>query len=219
VRSAFVKARREQSRKEDIANSVSHGVGLVAALLATPYLVSQSAARGEGRFIVGVSIFAASVVLLYLASTLYHGLAPSKAKHIFRLIEHSAIFFLIAGTYTPFTLGVLHGTWGWTLLALIWSLAIVGIVLKVLARMSHPIVSTGLYLLMGWLIVIAIKPLAAGGVPTSGLLLLLAGGLAYTLGVTFYALDARMHYGHLVWHLFVLTGTACHYFAILWYAA
>ncbi len=219
MRSAFVKARREQSRKEDIANSVSHGVGLVAALLATPYLVSQAAARGEGRFIVGVSIFAASVVLLYLASTLYHGLAPSKAKHIFRLIEHSAIFFLIAGTYTPFTLGVLHGTWGWTLLALIWSLAIVGIVLKVLARMSHPIVSTGLYLLMGWLIVIAIKPLAAGGVPTSGLLLLLAGGLAYTLGVTFYALDARMHYGHLVWHLFVLTGTACHYFAILWYAA
>lgn len=219
MRSAFVKARREQSRKEDIANSVSHGVGLVAALLATPYLVSQAAARGEGRFIVGVSIFAASVVLLYLASTLYHGLAPSKAKHIFRLIEHSAIFFLIAGTYTPFTLGVLHGTWGWTLLALIWSLAIVGIVLKVLARMSHPIVSTGLYLLMGWLIVIAIKPLAAGGVPTSGLLLLLAGGLAYTLGVTFYALDARMHYGHLVWHLFVLTGTACHYFAILWFAA
>ena len=219
VRSAFVKPRREQSRREEIANSVSHGVGLVAALLAAPYLISQAAARGESGFIVGVSIFAASMVLLYFASVFYHALAPGKTKHIFRLIEHSAIFLLIAGTYTPFTLGVLRGTWGWTLLVLIWSLAVVGIVLKVLARMSHPIVSTGLYLLMGWLIVIAIKPLSAGGVPTSGLLLLLAGGLAYTLGVTFYALDARLHYGHLVWHLFVLTGTACHYLAILWYAA
>lgn len=219
MRSAFAKSGREQSRREEIANSVSHAVGLVAALLATPYLLSQAVARGEGGFIVGVSIFAASVVLLYLASVLYHALAPGKAKHIFRLLEHSAIFLLIAGTYTPFTLGVLRGAWGWTLLALIWSLAVVGIVLKVLARMSHPIASTGLYLLMGWLIVIAIKPLSAGGVPTSGLLLLLAGGLAYTIGVIFYALDARLHYGHLVWHLFVLTGTACHYFAILWYAA
>lgn len=167
---------------------------------------------------VGASIFAASMVLLYFGSTLYHALAPGKTKRVFRVIEHSAIFLLIAGTYTPFTLGVLRGVWGWTLLGLIWTLAVAGVVLKALARMSHPVVSTGLYLLMGWLIVIAIQPLSARGVPTSGLLLLLAGGVAYTAGVVFYATDGRLRYGHFIWHLFVMTGTACHYFAVLWYA-
>jgi hemolysin III len=187
--------------------------------LATPYLISHALERGDGGFLIGASVFAASMILLYLASALYHALPPGKGKQVFRVIEHSAIFFLIAGTYTPFTLGVLRGTWGWTLLGLIWVLAVGGVVMKIFSRTSHPILSTSLYLLMGWLIVIAIKPLAAGGVPTSGLLLLLAGGLAYTLGVAFYALDARLHYGHFIWHLFVLTGTACHYFAVLWYAA
>ena len=219
MRTSFVKPKREQSRNEEIANSVSHGVGLVAALLATPPLIMRAVQRGDGGFIIGASIFAVSMVLLYLASTIYHGLPPSKAKRVFRIIEHSAIFLLIAGTYTPFMLGVLRGAWGWTLLILIWSLAVAGVVLKALARMSHPIVSTGLYLLMGWLIVVAIKPLSAGGVPISGLLLLLAGGVAYTAGVTFYAIDGRLCYGHFVWHLFVVTGTACHYFAVLWYAA
>lgn len=219
MRTSFVNPKRKQSRSEEIANSVSHGVGLVAALLATPPLILSALQRGDGGFIIGASIFAASMVLLYLASTIYHGLPPSKAKRVFRIIEHSTIFLLIAGTYTPFTLGVLRGAWGWTLLGLIWSLAIAGVVLKALARMSHPIVSTGLYLLMGWLIVIAIKPLSAGGVPTSGLLLLLAGGVAYTAGVTFYAIDGRLRYGHFIWHLFVLTGTICHYFAVFWYAA
>ena len=218
MRKAFGTPKRSQSRREEIANSVSHGIGLVAALLATPPLIRQAVQRGDGGFIVGVSVFAASIILLYLGSTLYHALSPGRAKQIFRVIEHSAIFLLIAGTYTPFTLGVLRGAWGWTLLGIIWSLAVVGVVLKALARMSHPIISTGLYLLMGWLIVIAIKPLAAGGVPTSGLLLLLAGGLAYTLGVTFYALDARLRYGHFIWHLFVLTGTVCHYFVVFFYA-
>jgi hemolysin III len=215
----LVKPKREQSREEEVANSVSHGIGLVAALLATPHLINHAVERGDGGFLIGASIFAASMILLYLASALYHALPPGKTKQLFRVIEHSAIFFLIAGTYTPFTLGVLRGAWGWTLLGLIWALAVGGVVMKIFSRTSHPILSTSLYLLMGWLIVIAIKPLAAGGVPTSGLLLLLAGGLAYTIGVTFYALDARLHYGHFIWHLFVMTGTACHYFAVLWYAA
>ena len=219
VRISIVKPKREQSRREEIANSVSHSVGLVAALLATPPLLMQAAQHGDDGFIIGASVFAASMVLLYLASALYHALPPGKVKRAFRVIEHSAIFLLIAGTYTPFTLGVLHGAWGWTLLGLIWALALGGVVLKVLARMSHPIISTGLYLLMGWLIVIAIEPLSARGVPISGLLLLLAGGMAYTAGVAFYALDARLRYGHFIWHLFVMTGTACHYFAVLWYAA
>jgi hemolysin III len=155
---------------------------------------------------------------LYLASTLYHVLPIGPAKQVFRIIEHSAIFLLIAGTYTPFTLGVLRGTLGWTLLGLVWSLAASGVVLKALNRLTHPILTTSLYLLMGWLIVIAAHPLSAR-VPVSGLLWLVAGGMAYTVGVVFFAFDSRLRYGHFIWHLFVMAGTTCHYFAILGYAA
>jgi hemolysin III len=158
------------------------------------------------------------MLLLYLASTLYHALPAGGAKRLFRVIEHSAIYLLIAGTYTPFTLGVLRGAWGWMLLGLIWGMALAGVLLKALNRMAHPILSTGLYLLMGWLIVIAAQPLTAR-VPLPGLLWLIAGGLAYTLGVIFFALDSRLRYGHFIWHLFVMTGTACHYVAVLGYAA
>jgi hemolysin III len=208
--------RREQSQAEEIANSISHGIGLVAALVGTPFLIIDAAQRGEVAFIVGTSIFSATIIFLYLASTLYHALPISKAKRIFRTIEHSAIFLLIAGTYTPFTLGVLRGPWGWALLGLIWGLAIAGVALKVLDKASHPLFSTGLYLLMGWVVVIAVKPLFAV-MPTAGLLWLLAGGLFYTVGVAFFAADSRLRYGHLIWHLFVVAGTTCHYFAVLWY--
>ena len=211
-------AKRDQSQEEEIANSISHGIGLVAALAATPSLIRHAERSGDSGFIVGVSLFAATMVLLYLASTLYHALPAGKAKRVFRVIEHSAIYLLIAGTYTPFTLGVLRGAWGWTLLGLVWCLAVAGVTLKVFNRMSHPILSTGLYLLMGWLILIAIKPLYAR-VPLSGLHWIAAGGAAYTIGVAFFAADARLHYGHFIWHLFVMAGTACHYFAVLWYAA
>jgi hemolysin III len=214
----FAAHKRVQSHKEEIANSLSHGFGLLAAIVATPFLIRQAVQQGDARFIAGASIFAATMVLLYLASTLYHALPAGRAKRVFRVIEHSAIFLLIAGTYTPFTLGVLRGAWGWTLLGLVWGLAAAGVLLKALNRMAHPILSTGLYLLMGWLIVIAIQPLSAR-VPASGLLWLVAGGLAYTLGVIFFALDSRLRYGHFIWHLFVMAGTTCHYFAVLWYAA
>ena len=215
---SFAVPEREQSRGEEIANSVSHGIGLVAALVATPFLVLQAVRRGDTGFIVGASVFAATMVLLYLASTLYHALPIGKAKRVFRVIEHSAIFLLIAGTYTPFTLGVLRGAWGWTLLGLVWGLAVAGVALKTLNRMSHPIISTSLYLLMGWLILIAVNPLYAR-VPASGLLWLIAGGVAYTAGVAFFAADSRLRYSHFIWHLFVMAGTACHYFAVFWYAA
>jgi hemolysin III len=158
------------------------------------------------------------MVLLYLASTLYHALPAGRGKEVLNVIEHSLIFLLIAGTYTPFTLGVLRGAWGWTIFGLIWGLAVTGIGLKVFNMMSHPILSTGMYLLMGWLMLIAVKPLIAL-VPTSGLLWLAAGGLAYTAGVAFYVMDSRLRYSHLIWHLFVMAGTTCHYFAVLWYAA
>jgi len=215
---ALTPLKREQSHAEEIANSVSHGIALVAALAASPLLILHAVRHGDPGYIVGASIFAATMVLLYLASTLYHALPIGRAKRVFRVIEHSAIFLLIAGTYTPFTLGVLRGAWGWTLLGLVWGLAIVGLALKVLDRMSHPIVSTSLYLLMGWLVLIAINPLAAR-VPTSGLLWLFAGGVAYTAGLVFFAFDSRLRYGHFIWHLFVMAGTACHFCAVYWYAA
>jgi hemolysin III len=178
----------------------------------------HAARQGAAGLIVGASIFSATAILLYLSSTLYHALPLGNAKRVFRVIEHSAIFFLIAGTYTPFTLGVLRGAWGWKLLGLEWGLAVAGVVLKAIEKTSHPILSTGLYLLMGWLIILAVDPLLAR-VPTAGLLWLLAGGLSYTAGVAFFATDSRLQYGHLIWHLFVMNGTACHYFAVLWYAA
>ena len=209
---------REQSQGEEIANSISHGLGLVAALVGTPFLIVQAARHGDAGFIAGTSIFSATAILLYLASTLYHALPAGKAKRVFRIIEHSAIYLLIAGTYTPFTLGVLSGAWGWTLLGVTWFLAAAGVALKAFSRASHPILSTVLYLLMGWVVVIAVDPLLAR-MPTAGLLWLIAGGLSYTAGVVFFATDSRLQYGHLVWHLFVMAGTACHYFAIIWYAA
>ena len=209
---------RQQSSGEEIANSVSHGIGLIAAIAATPFLVMEAARRGDAEFIAGVCIFAATMVLLYLSSTLYHALSAGKAKRVFRIVEHSAIFLLIAGTYTPFTLGVLHGAWGWTLLGIVWSLAFAGVALKALERMSHPVISTGLYVFMGWLILIAANPMFER-VPVSGLLWLVAGGVAYTAGVAFFVTDKRLRYGHFVWHLFVMAGTICHYFAVFWYAA
>lgn len=208
---------RRPSRGEEIANSVSHGVGLVAALAAAPFLVVHAVRRGGTGAIVGASVFAATVVLLYLASTLYHALPRNRAKRVFQVIDHGAIFLLIAGTYTPFTLGVLRGAWGWTLFGLVWGLAAVGVVLKAVGRLRHRTLSTLLYLGMGWLILIAIRPLWLG-VPLSGLLWLLLGGIAYTAGLAFFAAKG-VRYSHFVWHLFVLAGTACHFFAVLWYAA
>ena len=207
---------RSQSLGEEIANSVSHGVGLVAAVLALPFLILAAARRGSPAVVAGTSVFAATVVLLYLASTLYHALPPRKVKRVFRVIDHSAIFLLIAGTYTPFTLGVLRGAWGWTLFALVWSLAALGVTLKAVGGIKHPRLSTALYLGMGWLALLAIRPLWLR-VPASGLLWLVAGGVMYTAGVAFYAAD-RVRYGHFVWHLFTLAGTGCHFFAVLWYA-
>lgn len=210
--------RRPQSQREEIANSISHGLALVAALVGTPYLILQAERHGDARFVVGASIFAATMILLYLSSTLYHALPVGKAKRVFRVIEHSAIFLLIAGTYTPFTLGVLRGAWGWTLFGLVWFLALAGVALKAFHQSLPPVISTTNYLMMGWLVVIAVDPMIAR-IPTAGLLWLIAGGVSYTAGVAFFALDSRLKYGHLIWHLFVMTGTACHYFAVLGYAA
>lgn len=206
-----------QSLGEEIANSVSHGVGLLAALGAAPFLVGAAVRRGGTAGIVGTSVFAATIVLLYIASTLYHALPPNRAKRVFRILDHGAVFLLIAGTYTPFTLGVLRGAWGWTLLGVVWSLAAAGIVLMAAAGIRYPRLATGVYLGMGWLVLIAIQPLWLR-LPVAGLLWLMGGGIAYTVGVPFLAAK-RMRYSHFVWHLLVLAGSACHVVAVVLYAA
>ena len=207
-----------QSLGEEIANSVSHGVGLVAALIGIPILLHHAVRHGGRVLLAGQCIFSATIVLLYLTSTLYHALPRGKAKRVFRIIEHMSIFFLIAGTYTPFTLGVLRGPWGWTLFGLIWILALSGVALKLARGVRYPIISTTLYLLMGWVVLIAIRPLSLR-MPHAGFVWILMGGLAYSAGVIFYAIDYRLRYSHFIWHLFVLTGTVLHYFAVFWYAA
>ena len=206
---------RALSRGEEIANSVTHGVGLLASIATAPLLIIF-AARDSAWQVVGSSIFAATLIALYTASTLYHAFPPSRAKRVFRVLDHGAIFLLIAGTYTPFALGALRGPWGWTILGIVWGLAAVGVTFKSVRGFAYPRLSTAVYLLMGWIVVIAIKPLLAQ-VPAAGLLWLLAGGLCYTGGVVFYASDHK-RYLHSVWHLFVLAGSACHVVAVMFYA-
>jgi hemolysin III len=208
---------RPQSLGEEIANSVSHGLGLLAAAAAFPVLVMVARERGDATAIVGASVFATSMVLLYLTSTLFHALPEGRAKRVFQILDHSAIYLLIAGTYTPFTLGVLRGDWGWTLFGLVWGLAVVGTVLKAVGGVRYTTVSTWVYLAMGWLILIAAKTVWTL-VPNWGLFWLFAGGIAYTAGAVFFMAE-RIRYFHFVWHLFVVAGTACHFVAVLWYAA
>jgi hemolysin III len=214
---------RQQSLGEEIANSISHGLALLAALVAAPFLVVGAVQYGDAANIVGASIFAATMVLLYAISMLYHAMpasvatGASRAKQVFQVLDHSAIYLLIAGSYTPFTLGVLRGPWGWSLFGLVWAMAMAGVAVKVMAGIRYPRVSTVLYLAMGWIAMVAIKPMWQL-MPGWGLFWLVAGGLAYTLGVGFFATDGRVRYGHFVWHLFVAAGTACHFVAVLYYA-
>uniref|UniRef100_UPI0035AFEC42 PAQR family membrane homeostasis protein TrhA n=1 Tax=Hylemonella sp. TaxID=2066020 RepID=UPI0035AFEC42 len=208
---------RPQTLGEEIANSVSHGVALLAALVGAPFLL-VSASQLSVTNIVGAAVFAATMVLLYFTSTLYHALPAGRAKRVFLKLDHGAIYLFIAGSYTPFALGALGGPWGWTLFGLVWAMAVLGITLKAFDRLSHPWLSTGLYLAMGWIVLIAAVPLVER-VATPGLVLLVAGGLAYTVGVVFFLLDSKMKYAHAVWHAFVATGTGLHFFAVLDYAA
>jgi hemolysin III len=214
---AITKEERRPTLGEEIANSISHGIGLVLAMVATPILIMAALRYGNTWRIVGVSVFAASMVTLYLSSTLYHALTHDRAKQVFRMFDHCAIFLLIAGTYTPFTLGILRGPWGWTLLGLIWTLAAIGLTMKMVLRARYSWLSVILYLVMGWLVVIA-APQILRVMPLSGLAWLAAGGIAYTAGVGFYAAH-RVRYAHFAWHLFVIAGTVCHFFAVLWYSA
>ena len=207
---------RVATQREEIANAVTHGLGLLASLVGLPILVLAAAARGERMAIIGASVFGATLIALYAASTLYHAIPHPTLKQKLRVVDHAAIYCLIAGTYTPFTLGVLHGTWGWSLFGIVWTLAAIGVLFKLKFGPRFQRASTAMYIAMGWVIIIALKPLLQS-VPTAGLALLAAGGLLYTGGCAFYL--ARKSWSHPVWHLFVMGGSACHYFAVLWYSS
>ncbi len=200
---------------EEIVNSISHGLGIVLSIAGLGFLTAFSALYGNVWHIISCSIFAATLILAYTASTLYHSIQQTKVKHILRIIDHSAIFFLIAGTYTPFTLVSLHGPLGWTLFAFIWILALLGVIFQFLLIHRFRFFSLLVYLAMGWAVIPVIKPLSQAVEP-GGLFLLLLGGLAYSLGVPFY-IWRNLPYHHGIWHLFVLTGSIFHFFAVLFF--
>ncbi len=198
---------------EEVANSVTHGVGWLLSLFGLAILVTFAAITGGALRVASCAVFGSTLVLLYGASTLYHALPSDRAKHVFRVLDHSAIFLLIAGTYTPLALVAVGGPWGWSLFGAVWALAAVGVLLNTIAHGRWRWLSITLYVTMGWLVVIAIKPLLTS-VDTGVLVLIVVGDLAYTVGLVFYGWR-RLPYSHAVWHLFVLAGSVLHYLAVL----
>jgi hemolysin III len=201
------------SLAEEVANSVTHGVGWLLSLGGLAVLVTLAAVTGGALRIASCAVFGSTLVLLYAASTLYHALPCERAKRVFRALDHSAIFLLIAGTYTPLSLVAIGGAWGWSLFGTVWGLAAIGVLLNTLAHGRWRWLSIALYVTMGWMVVIAIRPLLEA-VDTGDLVLVICGGLAYTVGLAFYGWR-RLPYGHAVWHLFVVAGSVLHYLAVL----
>jgi hemolysin III len=199
---------------EEIAHAITHGLGLLLSVAACSVMVILASQRGNVWHITGVAIFGATLIVLYAASTLYHALTHTKAKRIFKFLDYSAIYLLIAGTYTPFTLVTLRGGWGWSLFGVAWGLAITGAVLEVVTKRKYKWLSMAFYLGMGWLIVVAIKPLYAA-LDTRGLVLMAVGGAAYTGGAALYALG-KFKYHHAIWHVLVLVGSFCHFLAVMY---
>lgn len=208
---------RHQTRGEELANALSHGVALLLAVAALPILVLGAVQRGGAADVVAACLFAGTMILLYLISTLYHALPLGRAKRWLNRLDHAAIYLFIAGSYMPFVFGVLRGAWGWTLFGLVWSAAAIGVVVKLLDRLKHPLWSTGLYVAMGWVALVAAAPLFER-MATTGLAWLVAGALLYTAGAVVFLYDAKLRFAHFAWHLFVMGGSICHFFAALWYA-
>ena len=207
-------ARRTQSAGEEVANSISHAIGLVGAIIGTPVLLLAAFRHASVSFLVGTIIFIVTMLLVYFGSTLYHAWPQTRVKSFLQVMDHSAIFLLIAGTYTPFALGPLRGAGGITMLCIVWTLALFGVVMKATrGALRHRKLAMALYLGTGWLGVVFIRPLALA-VPWSAVLWLVVGGVAYTAGTLFFA-NERLRYAHFVWHLFVLAGTGCHFTAVL----
>jgi hemolysin III len=206
---------KERLAPEEVANCATHGLGLALSLAGFVALVALARARGDAWQIASCGVYGASLVALYLASTLYHGARAPRAKQFLQALDHCGIYLLIAGTYTPFTLVTLRGPWGWTLFGLVWGLALAGILFRVLCGTRYRPVAVASYVLLGWLCVVAVKPIVEL-VPMGALVWIAAGGLAYTAGVFFFA-ARRIPHHHAIWHLFVLGGSICHYVAVLLY--
>lgn len=202
-----------QTKREEIANAITHGIGALMAIAALVILTVFSILKGTTWHVVSFSIFGATLVTLYTASTLYHSLTNEKVKVLFRKFDHMSIYLLIAGTYTPFCLTVLNNWIGWTLFGIVWGSAILGIVLKSFFTGKKELLSTILYVVMGWVAIIAIKPLY-DSITLTTFILLMAGGVFYTAGTYFFVKD-QIKYFHSIWHVFVLTGSVCHFFAVL----
>jgi hemolysin III len=206
-------AKVDQSLGEEIANAITHGIGAALAITALVLLVVRAAQHGTAWHITSFAIFGASLVILYAASTLYHALVPPRVKHTFRKFDHMSIYLLIAGTYTPFCLTLLNGWIGWTVFGIVWGCAILGIVFKALLTGRAEILSTIMYLIMGWAVIFFIKPVYTG-MSATGFTWLILGGVAYSVGVVFFLLE-RMKYSHSIWHLFVIGGSTFHFFSVL----
>lgn len=201
------------SRPEELANSLTHGVGAALAAAATAVMVTFAALRGDAWHVVGCAVFGGTLVVLYLASTLYHAVQSPRAKKVLRVLDHAAIFLLIGGSYTPFTLVNLRGAWGWSLFGVVWGLALLGVAIQTTPLKRWRVASVALCVIMGWTVVVAGNRLA-DSVETGGLILLVAGGLAYTGGIAFYA-ARKLPFHHALWHLFVLAGSAFHVAAVV----
>ncbi len=199
--------------QEEIANSVTHGVGTGMAVVGLIVLIVLAAVYGDTRQIVSVSVYGGSLIILYLASTLYHSIQHPKAKKVLRIFDHASVYVLIAGTYTPFLILGIRGVLGWSLLAVVWALALIGITWKIFFIGRFEVIATLAYVLMGWMCILMIKEMLTK-LPPAALVLLMAGGIVYTIGVVFYALE-KIPYNHAIWHVFVLGGSICHYFAIM----
>ena len=209
---------RDQTPGEEFANALSHGLGLLLAVAALPILVHSAAQRGGTANVVAASLFAGTMIVLYFVSTLYHALPAGRAKVWLNRLDHAAIYLFIAGSYMPFLFGVLGGAWGWSLFGVVWAAAALGVTAKLFDRLKHPLWSTGLYVAMGWVALVAAAPLIER-MSAPGLAWLVAGGLSYTAGAVVFLFDSKLRYAHFAWHLFVIGGSTCHFFAALWYAA
>jgi hemolysin III len=206
---------KRYSLAEEVASSATHGLGVVLSISALIILTTLAARSGDIWRVVSFSIYGSTLIIMYLSSVLYHSFQEPGIKRVFRYLDHSSIYLLIAGTYTPFTMINLRGAWGWTLFGIIWGLAAFGLLMTVLGIGRSRVLASLVYIGMGWLVVVAIKPLLEA-VPPGGIAWLVAGGLFYTLGVVFYVWK-RLPFNHAIWHLFVLGGSVCHFFAILFY--
>lgn len=211
-------ADRPQTFTEELANSISHGVGLLLAMGALPVLVDLAASRGNMVDVIGACIFSGTMILVYAASAAYHALPEGRTKRLFNRIDHAAIFLFMAGSYTPFSLAGITGFWDWAVFGMVWTLAATGVVLKALGKLNNPWLSNGFYLALGWLVTLALWPMMESFTASSLGLLLLGGSATYTAGAVFFLLDSRVRYGHFIWHLFVLAGSTCHFMAAIWAA-